>query len=188
MRGNVVADVYAYGANLLSADPDTGMFRYPVGPDIQRQQYTHYCRFQFPYILAHAKTDLSEVKDWIADKLSRTMVRNAAAPIGMKNSYSISSQHLWRHSYVLRSPEPSYGENRRVLQKQQYVASSALRSGLRQFLLQPQGTVIRHYPQVRGTTGLRKRRGTHQLSATTSGSGWPRLADPLLFRARPRVE
>jgi hypothetical protein len=131
MRGNVVADVYADGADLLFAHPDAGVFRYPVGPDTQSQQYSHYCCFQFPYIFAHAKTVLFEAKDGVADKLSRTMVCNASASIGMKNSYPMSSQRLWRHSYVLPSPEPSYGENRRVLQKQQYVANSALRSGPR---------------------------------------------------------
>lgn len=131
MRSNLVADVYAYGANLLVTHPDTGIFRYPVGPDTQRQQYTYYCCFQFIYVFAHAKAVLFEVEDGVADKLSWTMVCNASAPIGMKDSYSISSQCVCRHSYVLPSSEPSYGENRRVLQKQQYVANSALRSGLR---------------------------------------------------------
>jgi hypothetical protein len=74
--------------------------------------------FQFPDIFAHAKTVLSKVEDGIADKLSRTVVRNVSASIGAKNGYSISSECLLRNTYVLTSPEPPDGENRRVLQEQ----------------------------------------------------------------------
>jgi len=118
VRRNVVADVYAYGANFLFTHPDTGVFRYPVTLDTESQQQVDYGCLQFPDIFAHAKTVFFEVKDGIAYKLSRTVTGNTSAPIGMKNGYSLSSQCLRRHNYVLSSPEPSYGEDRPVLQEQ----------------------------------------------------------------------
>jgi hypothetical protein len=130
MRGNVVADVDAYGADFPFTHPDTGVFRYSVAMDTQKQQQLDYGFLQFPYVFARAKTVLFEVNDGVADELSRTMTGNTAPPVGAENSYSLFSERLHRDGHIVFSSEPSYGEDRRVLQKQQYIANSALRPGL----------------------------------------------------------
>jgi hypothetical protein len=130
MRGNVVADVDAYGADFPFTHPDTGVFRYPVALDTQKQQQFDYGFLQFPYVFARAKMVLFKTEDGVADKLSRTMTGNTAPPVGVENGYSLFSERLRRDGHILFSPEPPYGENRRVLQEQQYIANSALRPGL----------------------------------------------------------
>jgi len=110
--------MYTYGADFLFTHPNTGVFRHTVARDTQSQQQPDYGCFQVPDVFARAKTVLPKVKDGIAYKLSRAVTGDTSASIGMKNGYSISSQCLPRHNYVLSSPEPSYGEDRRVLQEQ----------------------------------------------------------------------
>ena len=162
MGSDVVADMYAYGADFSSARPDTRVACQPVTLDTQSQQRLDDSLLQFPDIFTHTKTVFSKVKDGIAYKLSRTMIGNTSPAIGAKNGDSFPSQYLRWNKYILSPLEPPYGENRWVLQEKYYVTNLALSSCLLQLLLQIQGNLIWHHPQVGGNAGLLGRSDSHQ--------------------------
>src|SRR5262249_20652169 len=92
--------------------------------------------------------ETTQIKDRVADKLSRAVKRDVSAAVGLVQFNPFAFQNITRGDDILFNSAPSQSDDWRMLEQQQRVANSAFFHKVDKSLLQLERSQIVHSAQI----------------------------------------